>query len=162
MTVAKSLEVIFVKKTIVTMICMVLFSAVDLSAAPNDPQEEKAVLQTLDRMGQAMVNKDIAMLTNVLHDDLTWGHSTGHTQTKSEMLQTVAGTEIWEIFKYSKATIHFYGSTAVVRAVADIRNGTPPQPIHDGHFNILLVLVKGPQGWQIVGEQRVHLKEKES
>ena len=150
------------KKTIVTIVCMVLFSAAGLSAAQNDPQEEKAVLQTLDRLGQAMVKKDIPTLTSILNDDMIWGHATGHTQTKSEVLKTVAGTEIWEVFKFSQPKIHFYGPAAVVRCIADIRNGTPPQAIHDGRFTMLIVLVKGPQGWQVAGEQRVHVPEKES
>lgn len=158
----KQSEVMTVKKAIVLFVYVaILSSAVGLSAAPDEEQDRTDVLQTMDRMGQAMVNKDIPTLTRVLHEDLTWGHATGDTQTKPEMLKTVAGPEVWEVFKFSRASIHFYGSTAVVRCVADIRNGTPPKnPVHDGHFNMLLVLVKGQQGWQIVGEQRVHLDEK--
>jgi hypothetical protein len=102
----------------------------------------------------------MATLDSVLHDELSWGHATGHTQSKTEMLQTISGTEIWERFDFSKETIHFYGSTAVVRCQADIRNGTPPQAIHDGKFTMLLVLVKDNRGWQIVGEQRAHIDEK--
>jgi len=148
------------KNSIVTVICAVLLSAVGLSAVPNDPQEEKQVLATMDRMGEAMVKKDVATLTKVLHEDMLWGRANGITWTKDEMLKTVSGSQIWEGFKFSKPIVHIYGSTAVVRCLVDLRTGIPPSnPMHDEHFTVLLVLVKGPQGWQIVGEQWAHPTE---
>src|SRR5262245_53352712 len=128
----------------------VLASAAALPAASSDPQEERLVLAALDRMGQGIVKKDIPALTAVLHDDLTYGHATGHSQTKAELLKDVSNPKrVWEIFRFSKPVVHFYGSTAVVRCEADIRNGAPGN-LHDGHFTYLLVLVKGPQGWQVM------------
>ncbi|MFZ0882535.1 MAG: nuclear transport factor 2 family protein, partial [Candidatus Acidiferrales bacterium] len=129
----------------------------------NDGREESAVVETLDRMSQAMEHKDVAALASVLHDDLTWGHSTGATQTKEQLVKELGGAEVYELFKFSNFSIHIYGSTAVVRCTADIRNGAPPaKPMHQGHFNCLIVLVKGPNGWQIVGGQRAHVDEKGS
>lgn len=140
-----------------------LFSFVSAPGPANDTQEERAVGDTLDRMGQAMMDKNVAALAALLHDDLTWGHSTGATQTKEQLMKEVGGAEIYEIFKFSNLSIHIYGSTAVVRCSADIRNGAPPtKSMHEGHFNCLIVLVKGNRGWQIVGGQRAHLEEKAS
>jgi hypothetical protein len=140
-----------------------LFSVISAPVLANNSQDEQQVGETLDRMGQAMVHKDVATLATVLHGDLTWGHSTGAIQTKEQLLKEVAGTEIYEVFKFSDFSIHLYGSTAVVRCTADIRNGAPPtKPMHEGRFNCLIVLVKGSQGWQIVGGQRAHVEEKSS
>ena len=150
------------KHAVVLVLCGVLSSAVGLSAASSDPQEEKQVMATLERMAQGIVKKDIPSLRKALHEDLTYGHATGHTQTKDELLKDVSNPKrVWEIFRLSKPTVHFYGSTAVVRCEADIRNGAPGN-VHDGHFTYLFILVKGSQGWQVMGGQRAFLKVNES
>jgi hypothetical protein len=151
------------KNTIIVLALVGLFLSVSGPSLANETQEEKAVAETLDRMGQAMVQKDVAALASVLHDDLTWGHSTGATQTKEQLVTELGSAEIYEVFRFSNLSVHIYGSTAVVRCAADIRNGAPPtKPMHEGHFNCLIVLVKGTHGWQIVGGQRAHVDEKAS
>jgi hypothetical protein len=153
------------KTSIIILTLVALFWGGPLSA--NAPQnytpDEKAVADTLDKMGQAMEHKDTVALASVLHDDLTWGHSTGATQTKEQIVKELGGDEKYELFKFSNLSIHIYGDTAVVRCNADIRNGAPPaKPMHQGHFNCLIVLVKGSHGWLIVGGQRAHVDEKAS
>jgi ketosteroid isomerase-like protein len=143
------------KSTFIALACVVLLSAAGLSAAPNDSQEQRQVLETLDRMAQATVNKDIPTLTKVFHEDLTYGHSTGDLRTKEQVLQDVSDPKrIWKVFKLSEPTVHIYGSTAVVRCVANIRGMRD-----DGHFMTLWILVKTPQGWQIMGYQSTRLKD---
>lgn len=155
---AEPCDTTVMKHSLALVLCGVLASAVSLSAS-SDPQEEKLVLAALDRMGQGIVKKDFAALNQVLHDDLTYGHATGRTETKAELLKDVANPKrVWEIFRFSKPVVQFYGSTAVVRSEADIRNGAPGD-LHDGHFTYLVVLVKGPQGWQVMGAQRALRKQ---
>jgi ketosteroid isomerase-like protein len=150
-----------VKKLRIILVFVAFFSVFSAPIwASNIAREDKAVADTLDRMGQAMTHRDVTALTTILHDDLTWGHATGATQNKEQFIKEVGGAEIYDIFKFSNFSIHIYGSTAVVRCEADIRNGAPPtKPMHEGHFNALIVLVKGSQGWQIVGEQRAHIED---
>jgi ketosteroid isomerase-like protein len=151
------------KTWIVFLFLASLIMSIGAPLLANQADDEKAVADALNRMGQAMEDKDVAALASVLHDDLTWGHSTGATQTKEQLVKELGGAEIYELFKFSNLSIHIYGSTAVVRCTADIRNGAPPaKPMHQGHFNCLIVLVKEPHGWQIVGGQRAHVDEKAS
>lgn len=151
------------KISIVFLLLAALFISTAAPLLANQTDDEKAAADALDRMGQAMEHKDVAALGAVLHDDLTWGHSTGATQTKEQLVAELGGAEIYEQFKFSNLAIHIYGSTAVVRCTADIRNGAPPaKPMHQGHFICLIVLVKGAHGWQIVGGQRAHVDEKAS
>ena len=134
------------KHAVVLVLCGVLSSAVGLSAASSDPQEEKQVMATLERMAQGIVKKDIPSLSKALHEDLTYGHATGHTQTKDELLKDVSNPKrVWEIFKLSKPTVHFYGATAVVRCEADIRNGAPGQRARRP-FHVPLHPGQGPSG----------------
>jgi ketosteroid isomerase-like protein len=151
------------KISIVFLLLTALFINTASQLLANQADDKKSVADALDRMGQAMEHKDVEALGAVLHDDLTWGHSTGATQTKEQLVAELGGAEIYEQFKFSNLAIHIYGSTAVVRCTADIRNGAPPaKPMHQGHFICLIVLVKGAHGWQIVGGQRAHVDEKAS
>ena len=108
------------KMKIVFFVLATLILSPGGSLLANDGREESAVVETLDRMGQAMEHKDVAALAAVLHDDLTWGHSTGATQTKEQLVKEVGGVEIYELFKFSNFSMHIYGFD---------RGG----PLHRGH-----------------------------
>ena len=95
------------KNTIIVLALVGLFLSVSGPSLANETQEEKAVAETLDRMGQAMVQKDVAALASVLHDDLTWGHSTGATQTKEQLVTELGSAEIYEVFRFSNSRFTF-------------------------------------------------------
>src|ERR1700723_1591075 len=121
-----------VSKAAVLPLCLILLSTSGSIAAPNNAQEKKQVMETLDRMGEAIVQKDIPVLKDLLHEDLTFGPSSGDIQSKDDLLNDVSNPKrVWEMFKFSDPTVHFYGPTAVVRCLADIRNGSPGN-LHEG------------------------------
>ena len=60
------------KKLLVWLACGALFSSVPFAAGRADRQEEKQVMATLDRVAQATVKKDVATLSKIYHDDLTF------------------------------------------------------------------------------------------
>ncbi len=115
---------------------------------------------------QATVNQDIAGLQRILHDELVYTHSAATTQTKAEVIKDVqegrgpAGIEL------SDTTIRVYDNTALVKSMVMVRgrprnpgqgqagprSGNPGSP-GPGPLYIMHVLVKGPQGWQVVSRQ---------
>ena len=129
-----------------------------LSAAGNDPKEEKAVVATMEAMAKATVNKDVATLDKIYSNDLTYSHSSALTQTKAEVLKAFQGSGVTESLKFSNTTIRIYGPVALFKGVTDMRNGQPGK-MNDNHLNILWVLVKGPgpEGWQIVARQTTRI-----
>jgi ketosteroid isomerase-like protein len=118
--------------------------------------EELAVTGVLETMARATIQKDVATLDRIYADDLTYSHSTALTQTKAEVLKAVAGPNISESMTFRDTTIRLYGGVALVKGVCDYRNG-PPGNITDNLLDILWVLVKNPQGWQIVARQTVRM-----
>jgi ketosteroid isomerase-like protein len=129
-----------------------LVSATVIFAATPDPKEEKAVMTVLENMAKATIAKDVATLDKIYASDLTYSHSSGMTQTKAEVLKAVTGPNISESMKFSDTTIRIYNGVALVKGICDYRNGAPGK-MTDNHLNILWVLVKNPQGWQIVARQ---------
>ena len=143
------------KNIFVLLLGGVLVSTVGLSGLENDPKEEKQIMATLEIMAQATARKDIATLEKVYHPDLIYSHSSGVTQSKAEILKREAGPERTIVsMKFSDTNIHIYSSVALVNGIVDLRTSSQGR-MGDVHLNVLWVLIKGPQGWQIVARQAV-------
>ncbi len=130
-------------------------------AAANDPKDESAIMKTLEAMAHATVHKDFAALEKLYGDDLTYGHSSGATETRAEMIAGFRRPErIAESMTFSRTAIRIYGDVALAKGITDFRNGTVGN-IRDSHHNILWVLVRrpqGPHGWQIVARQTTRIE----
>lgn len=136
-------------------ICFLLSSVMLYAAADSKP--EKDVLAAMDAWKQATMNKDRGALEKLLHNDLTYSHSSGHSQTKAEVIQSVtSGKSTVEAIDFSDTTVRVYGNAALVRGKVDIRNSTDGKST-TANLNILHVWVKGPQGWQMVARQATRL-----
>jgi ketosteroid isomerase-like protein len=131
------------------------------AAAANDPRDESAIMKTLEAMAHATVHKDFAALEKLYGDDVTYGHSSGATETRAEMIAGFRRPErIAESMTFSGTTIRIYGDVALAKGITDFRNGTVGN-IRDSHHNILWVLVRraqGPHGWQIVARQTTRIE----
>jgi ketosteroid isomerase-like protein len=146
-------------KSLPVFVLCVVAMVTGVVAAANNPADEKAVTATLDSMARATIAKDVAALSRIYGDDLTYSHSSALTETKAEVLKNITGPNVAEFMKFSETTIRVYGDVAVAKGVVDFRNG-PPGKLLDNHMNILWVLVRraqGPHGWQIVARQATRI-----
>jgi len=136
---------------------LLFLSTTLLSAAVVDSKVEKEVLAAMDAWKQAVMKKDRAALEKILHEDLSYSHSNGKNETKADVLQAVAnGKAVVEAIDFTDSTVRVYGKTALVKGKVDIRNNVDGKTT-TAHLDILHVLVKGPQGWQLVGRQATRL-----
>lgn len=128
-----------------------------LSPGASDPKAEKEVLAAVEAWKQAMIKKDGAALAPLLHDDLSYGHSNGLNETKTEVMQVLPKVAM-ESYDMSATTVRTYGNTALVKGKVDIRNknatGGGSTLIN---LDILQVWMKSPQGWQLVARQATRL-----
>ncbi len=136
---------------------LVLLSTALLSAAGVDSKGEKDVLGAMDAWKQATMKKDRAALDKLLHPDLTYSHSSGKTQTKTDVLDSVTkGPGTVDGIEFSDTTVRIYGKTALVKGTVDI-TGTTDGKTTKSHLSILHVWIKDGQGWQMVGRQATKL-----
>jgi ketosteroid isomerase-like protein len=136
---------------------LVLLSTALLSAAGVNSKEEKDVLGAMDAWKQATMKKDRVALDKLLHPDLTYSHSSGMTQTKTDVLDAVTkGKAKVEAIDFSDTTVRIYGKTALVKGTVDITNSTDGKSTKS-HLSILHVWIKDGQGWQMVGRQATKL-----
>ena len=142
------------KQSIPILLIAVVFAAVALGQAA-----DKDVLAALDGWKQGMIHKDKALLDKVLHDGLVFSHSDGHTQTKAEVVDGVmSGKTNIDSMEFSDPTVRIFGNTAFARCRIDLTSNANGKS-SAAHVNVLHVLVKGPQGWQMVARQATKLAQ---
>jgi Domain of unknown function (DUF4440) len=119
--------------------------------------DEARVMAVLETMAQATITKDMATLDKVFHRELIYEHTNGLTQTKTEALTRLAGWNVRSM-KFVDPTIRLYGSVALVKGITLLqtvrRDGTPAP---DSRLDVLWVLLKEPDGWQIVARHTTRL-----
>jgi ketosteroid isomerase-like protein len=138
--------------------CSTIASAQVGSQTANSP-DTKAVMATLETMAKATIEKDVATLSRIYGDDITYSHSSGLTETKAQVLKNIQGPSVAEFMKFSETNIRVYGDVALAKGIVDFRNGAPGKML-DNHLNILWVMVRrsdGPHGWQIVARQTTRI-----
>ena len=133
---------------------LLVLSAAILSAANPDAKTEKEVMAVMEAYKQALIKRDAAALSKVLSDDLVYTHSSNLHQDKAAVLASLTGNTFQEAIDFKDLKVHVYGNTAVVVGDVDFHNNSGGT-VSVIKLNILHVLVKGPQGWQMVARQAV-------
>jgi ketosteroid isomerase-like protein len=133
---------------------MLLLSVSVLSAATPDAKTEKEIMAVMDTYKQALIKKDAAALSKVVSDDLVYTHSSNLHQDKTALVESLKGTSITEDIVFKGLKVKVYGNTATVVGDVDFHmNADGVKSVN--HLNVLHVLVKGSQGWQLVARQAV-------
>jgi len=110
---------------------------------------EKDVLAAMDAYKAAMIKRDAKALDKVFHKDLTYSHSNGKVETKSEAITAATtSTSVTEIMDFTDSKVRMYGNTALVRGDTRVKSNT-----NDLKLSVLYVWMKSPQGWQMVARQ---------
>jgi ketosteroid isomerase-like protein len=135
-----------------------LLSATILPAAKPDAKTEKDVLAAMDAYKQALIKKDAAALSRVLSDDLIYTHSSNLHEDKAAVLASLKKPATTEAIDFKNLSVRLYGNTAVVVGDVDFTNN-PGTGAATTKLNVLHVLVKGPQGWQLVARQATRYPE---
>ena len=95
----------------------------------HDPDDVGAVLAAEDRRYRAMLAGDVATLDEVCADGLSYAHSSGVRDTKSEYLGKLrSGYYVYRRIEHPVERVEVLGDTAIVvgRMTADVEvQGTP-------------------------------------
>ena len=114
------------------------------------PEQVKA----LDRQWAAATTKaDVAVLNRLLSDDLTYTHSTGETQSKTQFIASVSKGEIrYNSIEFESSNARVYGNTAVIVSHLRIKLTIGGKNINL-HPCFLDIWVKKNGRWQMVAHQ---------
>jgi len=107
--------------------------------------------QLEDTWRNAVLKGDTTTVSSLLADDYMAITPNGTLQTKAESLASLrSGNMHFASIEISDRKVRFYGGTAVVTSIADVK-GTTPQGEVSGAYRYTRVYVRDPQGaWKIV------------
>jgi ketosteroid isomerase-like protein len=137
---------------------LLLAAATVLPAATPDAKTEKDIMAAMQTYRQGIMKKDAGALQKVLSEDLVYTHSSNQHQDKAALIESLKGASATEDIVFKNLKVNVYGNTAVVVGDVDFHmdtNGTKSV----NHLNVLHVLVKGPEGWQLTARQATKYPE---
>src|SRR4051812_20407761 len=100
------------KKNIFILLLILPF-AFNVKAQTDDAKMQ--VLMKMQTLRNVLLSKDSAGLSALLADDVTYGHSTGIIQTKSQLIRSMLnGEQDYKSIEPSDMNIRIYDNTGVV------------------------------------------------
>jgi len=140
------------KKLLFGSLVLFLFNS---SFAQIDSVGLKNAMQQLDK---ALLQKDVTVLKSVLHKDLSYGHSNGWMQSKSDILDDFASGKL----TYSKIENNSSAIIVITKEYATVKTNTNAEGVVNGTaFNLKLHImqfwIKTKKGWQLIARQSTKL-----
>ena len=117
----------------------------------------KQVAEAVEKLRKAMIDGDRATLEEIADAKLSYGHSGGLIENKTEFVEKIAGGKSdFVTIDLSDQTITLSGKTAIVRHQlnATTNDGGVPGTVK---IKVLLVFQKSKQGWKLLTRQAVKL-----
>ena len=144
----------------ITSLILLVFLLVPLAGAAEDSaliQEIKAV----DSLRiQYQTTNDLDKLADMLCDTLVYTHSSGHTMTKAQFLESISSGDMKYItIKPESMNIDIYnGVTAVLTGTTRLHVKSKQAGEHDAHLRYILVYVKEGAQWKVAAWQSTNVK----
>ena len=115
----------------------------------------KNAMQQLDK---ALLQKDETILNSVLHKDLSYGHSNGWIQSKSDILNDFTSGKL----TYNKIENNSSAIIVITKEYATVKTNTNAEGAVNGTaFNLKLHImqfwIKTKKGWQLIARQSTKL-----
>jgi uncharacterized protein (TIGR02246 family) len=133
------------------------FCTLTVLAYAADPKTDKEIQECLDTWKQAMLTRDKAAFEKLYAPALTYSHSNGRQENKTEAIEAVVnGKTKYESIDITDVKIIPYGTTALAKCKVTMKMTT------DGNttnmvLDVLHVFVKISGKWQLVARQSTRL-----
>lgn len=111
---------------------------------------EKEVLAAEEARVRAVVAADTAALEGLLADELSYTHSTGWVETKTQFLTSIrTGSLKYEEMKHSETSVRVYGLAAVLtgRSAVRVRSPRSPGAVTEMNIRFTTVYVRRDGRW---------------
>jgi hypothetical protein len=117
--------------------------------------DEEKLTATLKEFHQALVKKNTVSINQQADKALSYGHSNGWVETKSDVIKDLeTGFISYQFYKEDSISIVINGTMANVRFVADI-TATMKETTSTHHLKVLEVWVKKGKRWVLFARQAV-------
>jgi ketosteroid isomerase-like protein len=123
------------------------------------PEARQEVIAAVEQWKQAALSKSRSGLEAVLHDDLSYGHTTGEVLNKAQTLERgLAAQQSFTAIDLGNQQVRVHGNVALVTQTIAFhvsKDGTQSVANLSG----LDVWIKGHHGWQLLARQLTRLPQ---
>src|SRR5580693_4914135 len=117
------------------------------------------VEMSITNLNAAMISKDKSILEKLTAEELSFGHSTGVVENKSEFVQNIlSGPTTFSRIDISNQHINPAGDIAIVRNISTISGISKGQPL-DLKIGVLMIWKKEGGIWKLLARQGFKLPE---
>ena len=122
-------------------------------AASAQSADEAAVSQAVEALRKAALAKDKAQFDALLSDQVSFGHSAGRIETKTQFIDDATGPRsVWKFIDQTNQTIQIIGNNAIVRhnLTGETESAGKVSPVKIG---VLQVWTKQDGRWKLLARQ---------
>lgn len=142
------------KKILIALFVLVTLKA---TAQPGLSAEQTQVMMKMLSLKNSLIGKDSVGLSNLLANDVTYGHTNGIIQTKAQLIRdVVSGVQDYKSIEPSDMKIRVYENTGVVTMNSKVIMNYQGKPLELNMF-VTLVWIKNKNDWNLVARQSVKL-----
>jgi hypothetical protein len=137
------------------LLILIMTAITGSMAMAQNKGEEKELSEAVDQLRVAMIEGNRASLESLAAEELSYGHSGGHVEGKTEFIEKiVSGRSDFVRIELSNQTLKVIGNTAIVRhdlLAATNDNGKPGNVA----LHVLSVWQKTEGQWKMLARQAV-------
>ncbi len=120
-------------------------------------KDTAAVLNAVMQLEKALVDKDTAHLSPLLHNDVAYGHSSGWVQAKKDVLKDMmSGFLVYNRIDNNSVLIDVSKEKAIVKEKLTVNGVRDGKPFELSLF-VMEVWLQGKKGWQLYARQSAKL-----
>ncbi len=115
--------------------------------------EEVKVSNTMEILRKVMIDPDKAVLEKIIHEDLSYGHSSGSIETKAMFIESLTSNNSdFKTMDLTEQTIKVIGNTAIVRHKLSAETANKGVA-STAKLNVLLIFMKIKGEWKLLARQ---------
>lgn len=135
----------------------ILFAFCTVIAYAQSKNDQHQLNTAVKELYRAMVDKDGKSLENLTAKDLTYGHSSGKIEDKTQYIAAVLnGSFDFNSIVPEKQNIHISGKTAIVRHIF-VAEGTNDGEPTDVRIGVMMTYQKQGGKWKLLARQAYKL-----
>lgn len=134
------------------------FIITSVANAQNGNDEQKTfIMMKMASLRNALLSKDSIALSNILADDVTYGHTNGLAQTKQQLIHDVmSGVQEYKSINPVDMNIRVFDNAAIVNMTGEVSMMYQSKPL-DFKMAVTLVWINKNGDWKLEARQSVKL-----
>jgi hypothetical protein len=139
------------------ILAICLFFSTAATHAQADSVSLKSAVADLDK---ALINKDEKALTQLLNADVSYGHSNGWVESKTEILNDLKSGKLTysKIENTTVSIVAINSNWATVRTNTNATGSSTTVASFELKLHVLQVWLKTKNGWQLIARQATKLQ----